>query len=436
MSFERLFAPLNIGPVEIKNRIVMAPMNTWMANADGTVSEQELGYYAARAKGGAGLIITGVFMASRSAWEQQAIHADALFDPGIHLPAASELTETIHYFGAKVFVQLSPGLGRQQRYFRSPLFSASGGIPIDSRLALESRQQSIKPFLRVNPRVKPAFGAEPREMTVKEIGEEIENYLDAIDLAVVAGFDGLEIHACHGYLLHQFLSPRTNHRTDEYGGSLEKRNRFLLEIIGRARERFGPDLPISVRLSGAEHVEGGITPEDMRAGSRLCEKAGANLVHLSDGCHEAARYFLPEKENTHILEEQGRKLKEAVHIPIVSFSIHDPDLAERAIAEGHTDMISAARAFMADPEWPNKVREGRLKEIVRCQRELACQVHMYRGTPLRCILNPNLGRERYMPEYWPKKRSARIPETLARVRGLNQTHVVSPLTSQKYKLLD
>jgi dimethylglycine catabolism A len=237
-------------------------------------------------------------------------------------------------------------------------------------------------------------------------------------------------------LIHQFISPRTNKRTDEYGGSPEKRNRFLVDIITGIRKEFGPDLPVSVRLSGAEHVAGGITPEDMRESAKFCEKAGANVIHLSDGCHEAANYFLPDRDNLHILEEQGRKLKAAVEIPIISFSIHDPELAEKAIAEGQTDMISNGRAFLADPEWPNKVKEGRLKEIVKCQRDLACEVNMQRGTGLRCILNPNLGRERYMPEYRPQKRSARIPETLARVRGITQTHIESPVTHSKFRILD
>ena len=221
-----------------------------------------------------------------------------------------------------------------------------------------------------------------------------------------------------------------------YGGSLENRARFILEIITGLRQEFGPDLPISVRLSGAEHVEGGITPEDMRETAKLAEQADVNCIHLSDGCFEAFRYFFPEKENVHILEEQGKKLKSVVDVPIISFSIHDPELAEKAIREGQTDMISAGRQFLADPEWPNKVKEGRVKDIVRCQRDYACLASLYREGGIRCIMNPNVGRERYMPEYWPQRRSVRIPETLARVRGIKQTHVVSPLTKAKLKMLD
>jgi 2,4-dienoyl-CoA reductase-like NADH-dependent reductase (Old Yellow Enzyme family) len=436
MEYPHLFTPIKIGPVEIKNRIVMAPMLTRMANSDGSVSEQELCYYAARAKGGVGLIITGVYMTSRRAWDQQTIRAGALFDRGIHLAGACELAETIHSFGSKVFIQLSPGLGRQQGYSKTPLYSASPDIPLDSMWTAKTRPESIKPFIAVGPKFKSVFGKVPVAMTVTEIEDEIKNYIQSVDLAVVAGFDGLEVHAPHGYLLHQFLSPRTNKRNDQYGGTLENRCRFLQEIVTGVRREFGPDLPISVRLSSAEHVEGGFTPEDMREYARICEAAGANVIHLSDGCHEAFNYYSPDQENTHILEEQGWKLKAAVKIPVISMSIHDADLAEKAIAEGKTDMISAGRAFMADPAWPDKVREGRLKEIVRCQRENACTTVSQRGSPLRCILNPDLGRERYMSEYWPQKRSLRIPETLARVRGITQEYIESPGTHHKFKILD
>ncbi|MBI4296716.1 MAG: NADH:flavin oxidoreductase, partial [Chloroflexi bacterium] len=405
MEVKKLFEPIKIGPVQIKNRIVQAPINTHFANADGTVSEQELCYYAARAKGGVGLIVTGAFLTNERAWEQHGGRMEALFDQGRHITGAIDLAETIHHFGAKVFIQLSPGLGTQERNWRTPLYSASGGIPLDTQKVLESTPEVLRPYRIVGPRTRPLLSNVPRAMTVVEIKQDIADYIKATDLAIVAGFDGIEVHAPHGYLLHQFLSPRTNKRTDEYGGSLENRARFLLEIISGVREEFGPDLPISVRLSSNEHVEGGITPEDMRQTARLCEKAGANVIHLSDGCDEAFRYFAPEDENTHILEEQGKKLKSAVSIPIISFSINDPELAETAIAEGQTDMISMGRQLMADPEWPNKVSHGRIKAIVRCQREYACFANLRRGGGIRCIMNPNLGRERYMPEYWPKKRS-------------------------------
>jgi len=347
------------------------------------------------------------------------------------------MAETIHHFGAKSFIQLSPGFGRQQRYWRTPLYSASGGIPMDAEKVFESTPDALKPYLSVKPdKMKAPFTDVPREMTIAEIKQDIEDYIKAADLAIVAGFDGIEVHSPHGYLLHQFLSPRTNKRTDIYGGSLENRARFLIEIITGLRQGFGPDLPISVRLSGAEHVEGGITPEDMRKYAKLAEQAGANCIHLSDGCFEAFRYFFPQEENVHILEEQGKKLKNVVDVPIISFSIHDPELAEKAISEGQTDMISMGRQLLADPEWPNKVKEGRVKDIVRCQRDFACLAALYREGGIRCIMNPNLGRERYMPEYWPQRRSARIPETLARVRGIKQTHVVSPVTNAKLKIMD
>jgi 2,4-dienoyl-CoA reductase-like NADH-dependent reductase (Old Yellow Enzyme family) len=290
-------------------------MVTHMANSDGSISEQEICYYAARAKGGVGLIITGIFITSRHAWEQQVIRAGALFDRGIHLYGACELTETIHHFGSKVFIQLSPGLGRQQGYTRSPLYSASAGIPLDKDLIRQNRPESNLPFLSVAPKFNSGFSAVPEETTVAEIKQDIRDYLEAVDLAVVGGFDGIEIHSPHGYLLHQFLSPRTNKRTDEYGGSPQNRFRFLSEIISGIRREFGPHLPVSVRLSSAEHVPGGYTPEDMREFALMCEQAGADVIHLSDGCREAYRYFFPSRRIP-ISLRAGPQLKAVVNIPL------------------------------------------------------------------------------------------------------------------------
>jgi 2,4-dienoyl-CoA reductase-like NADH-dependent reductase (Old Yellow Enzyme family) len=436
MEYKNLFTPIKIGPVEIKNRVVLAPMNVHMANADGSVSEQELCYYAARAKGGVGLIIYGCVLTSKRAWAQHGLMIDSLFDAGRHATGACDMAETIHGFGSKVFIQLSPGFGRQQRMWRTPLYSASAGIPMDAQLSANSIPDILKPFMPIRPIFKPVLSNVPREMSVAEIKQDIDDYLRAADLAIIAGFDGIEIHSPHGYLLHQFLSPHTNKRTDAYGGTLEKRAQFILEIIEGLRQKFGKELPISVRLSGSEHIEGGITPEDMRQTAHLFEQAGVNVIHLSDGCFEAFRYFFPEKENTHILEEQGKKLKAAVKIPVIHFSIHDPDVAENAIASGQTDMISGGRSFLADPEWANKCKEGKAKEIVQCQRCYACLASLYREGGIRCIMNPNLGRERYMPEYWPQRRTARIPETLARVRGIKQTHITSPVSGKKLKMMD
>jgi len=435
VEFKRLFEPIKIGPVEIKNRIVLAPMNVHMANADGSVSEQELCYYAARAKGGVGLIMYGCVLSSKRAWEQHGLMIDSLFDPGRHASGAGEMAETIHSFGAKVFIQLSPGFGRQQRYWRTPLYSASA-IPMDKELVDNNLPEELKPFADVRPKPRAPFNNVPREMTVAEIKQDIADYLHAAELSIEAGFDGIEIHSPHGYLIHQFLSPRSNKRTDMYGGSLENRARFLTEIITALREEFGPDLPIGCRLSGAEHVPGGFTEEDTREYAKLAEQAGANLINLSDGCYEALNYFFPSKENVHILEEQGKKLRSVVNIPIISFSIHDPELAEKAISEGQTDMISSGRQFLADPEWPNKVKEGRVKDIVRCQRDLACMISLWREGAIRCIMNPNLGRERYMPEYWPQRRTVRIPETLARVKNIKRRTIDSPVTGAKLRILD
>jgi 2,4-dienoyl-CoA reductase-like NADH-dependent reductase (Old Yellow Enzyme family) len=414
MKSKNLFEPIKIGPVEIKNRIVMAPMNMHLADSQGNPTEQTKCYFAARAKGGVGLIIFGCVLASRKAAEQQDMRIDRLYD-STHVADHAELAERIHLFGSKVFIQLSPGFGRQQRQWKSQLWSASD-VPQESRLLLENAPPSIKRYWAFVPKQREGVVLPPRPMTVEEIQEEEENLVHAAELAVVAGFDGIELHSPHGYLMHQFLSPRANKRMDQYGGSPENRMRFLIETITIMKQRFGSAVPITIRLSGAEHTEGGFTAEYTREVAKAAEKAGADAIHLSDASVENQKYFIPSEDNRHILEEHGKKLKAVVNIPVIHFGIHDPKLAEEAITTGQTDMISMGRQFLADPEWPNKVREDRVNEIVFCDRDNFCIFTTLTEKYGRCTKNPNFGREKYMPEYWPTKCIAKVPETLRRYK--------------------
>ncbi len=411
MKFEKLFEPIKIGPVEIPNRVVLIPMNIHFAENGGYTGDEYTCYCNARARGGTGLIIYGAVLASQRAALQQGLVITHCFDV-MHMHGLGNMTESVHSFGAKIFIQLSPGFGRQQRHSKQPGWAPSI-VQLDKSSYFGNRVHVSQKFRDCHPEWLPSFVA--REMTVEDIQQDIHDFVMSSELALFSGFDGIEIHTGHGYLYHQFFSPRTNKRTDQYGGSLENRTRFMVETIQALRKKFGTLVPILVRLSGSEHLPGGMTEEDMRDIAKIAVDNGVDCIDLTDGTTESQKWFTPPRDHVHILEEQGKKLKKVVgdNIPIISQSIHNPYLAEQAIANGDTDMIGLGRQLLADAEWANKVREGRIKDIVRCNRDNFCYVCMYREIGTRCSRNPLLGKERFIPENWPLK-----PPLLERVPWL------------------
>lgn len=411
MKFEKLFEPIKIGPVEIPNRVVMIPMNIHFAENGGFTGDEYTCFCNARARGGTGLIIYGAVLASQRSALQQGLVITHCFDV-MHMHGLGNMTESVHSFGAKIFIQLSPGFGRQQRHSKLPGWAPSI-VQLDKSKYFGNRVHVSQKFRDCHPEWLPSIVA--REMTVEDIQQDINDFVMSSELALFSGFDGIEIHTAHGYLYHQFFSPRTNRRTDQYGGSLENRTRFLVETLQALRKKFGTLVPILVRLSGSEHLDDGLTAEEFRDIARIAVDNGADCIDLTDGTNEAQKWFTPPRDHVHILEEQGKKLKAVVgeNIPIISQSIHNPYLAEKAIANGDTDMIGLGRQLLVDPEWANKVREGRIKDIVRCNRDNSCYVYMYREVGTRCSRNPLLGKERFQPENWAIK-----PPLLERVPWL------------------
>jgi 2,4-dienoyl-CoA reductase-like NADH-dependent reductase (Old Yellow Enzyme family) len=406
-----LFEPITIGDVEIKNRIAMAPMNTLFSmNNLGYANEQIMAYYAARAKGGAGLIISecvlGTRMASRFPYTSN-LH---LFN-GTHVPGLEEIVETIHAFGARTFIQLSIGFGRQGHSHDHEPPPAPSAIPYETdpnMLPTKMRKMLEKNAHLLNPKVPTmAVAHMPREMTREEIKSEIEEFGHSCVLAVMAGFDGIELHAPHGYLEHQFLSPRTNRRTDEYGGSLQNRMRFVIEVYDKVREMIGNSVAVGIRLSGDEHMPDGIHHDELKEVVRTLGKRGIDYVHLSSGSYEATKYFFPEKDGTMLDEAAGFKSVLPAGVPVMTPSIHDPAMAARAISEGKTDLISLGRQLLIDPEWANKVRAG--DKFRRCTRCCECLMRTALGMPVRCLHNRDLGREKYIPEYWRPTREKGRP---------------------------
>ncbi len=334
-----LFQPIKIGNCQIDNRIVMAPMNVLMSSGNnGLVTDQNLAYYAARARGGTGLIISecvlGTKLASRFPYTSN-LH---LFNT-THLAGLEELTETVHAFDSKIFIQLSIGFGRQGHNPDHESPPAPSAIPYRTepamlpKVVVKNSTKELSWFL--HPETPFATRPDmPREMTREEIHSEIEEYGRSCRLAVVAGFDGLEIHAPHGYLEHQFLSPRSNKRTDEYGGSLENRMRFLLECYDAARDAIGDAIPIGVRLSGDEHMPEGIHHDELKIVVKTLGERGIDYVHLSDGSYEALKYFFPEKDGTMLEPAESFKSVLPDGVPVICVSIHKPAAAAEAIRDG------------------------------------------------------------------------------------------------------
>ena len=395
MSYESLFQPIKIGRVEIKNSLGMAPMNINFTR-EGYISEQHMAYFAARAKGGTGLIMTEAIRTSEEGTNRTFYDNPHMWKPA-HQKGLSELAETVHYFGAKIFVQMNIGPGPQGSSKKTGL-QPRASSPVAFEVPKENVPRKFLPFIEKGEVYISFKGELPREMTVDEIHAETERFAKSAKMAMVTGVDGIEIHAAHGYLLHSFLSPRFNQRTDMYGGSLENRMRFLLEVVRATRQSVGDKAVVGVRTSSDEHMPGGFTIDEVKIIVKELEKEGINFYHLSGGSYEAMKYLFPDEDGTEL--EDAKALKSAVNIPILVSSVHDPELANRAIRDGMCDMILHGRPLIADPEWANKVKEGRVDEIVKCKRDLLCLMRLFQGLPGRCSVNPDFGRERYMPEYW------------------------------------
>lgn len=416
-AYPELFKPIKIAELEIKNRIVMAPMNTVFSMDNlGYVNEQILAYYAARARGGTGLIITECVLGTRLASEFPYTSNLHLFDV-THVPGLEEVTETVHAFGSKVFIQLSIGFGRQghNKEHKSP--PAPSAIPYQTDPTL--MPSGMVKFISDNPTVLDpriptmAHADMPREMTREEIKSEIEEFANSCVLALMAGFDGIELHAPHGYLEHQFLSPRSNKRTDEYGGSLENRMRIVVKIYEAVRAKIGNAAPVGIRLSGDEHMPDGIHHDELKQVVKKMGELGIDYVHLSDGSYEALKYFFPDEENLHLVgEAEDFKSVLPENVPVISVSLHDPKNSSQAIRKGRIDMVSLGRQMLCDPDYANKVMNG--EKYRKCARCNECLMRTAAGLPVRCKLNRDLGREKYMPEYWRPTRKAGtriLPET-------------------------
>lgn len=371
-AFTKLFECGRIGQMELKNRIIKAPQWTLLGARDGSVTERLIRYYKEIARGGTALIIVEYAFVDHEG--SKAGPCELGVADNEYLPGLSLLAQAIQANGAKVALQIVH-CGRQ-RSLGSPI-KAPSRIPLEGSL------------LRGWPM--------PEELTFEETREIVSAFGDAARRAQVAGFDMVEIHGAHGYLISSFLSPRTNKRTDSYGGSAENRMRFLLEIVGDARQKVGPDFPIGIRLNGTDYEPGGVMIEDTIAAAKELEKLGVDVLHMSGGTHyqrlnRTSTMSLPPG----LMVWAAEAVRKEVGIPVMaSGSITTPELAEEILENGRADFVSLGRPLFADPYWPQKAREGRPEDIAPCIRcnDGCFYRSMTQAKAILCTVNPALGKE-------------------------------------------
>ena len=372
MRFPHLLRPGQIGSMEVRNRIIASPMERNYCTLEGRVTQVYIDYLEARARGGVGLMYTeATYVDPRGKGRglQMGLHDDDL------IPQLRKMVHAVHRHGARIGPELNFG----------------GRVVHPAVSGFESWAPSAVPYAGAAPFV-------PHAMSVDDIRHVVRCFGDAARRAVEAGCDFVGIHGAHGYLISQFFSPYANKRDDAYGGDLQRRMRFPLEIVAAVRQAIGRDVPILYRLSGDEHQpDGGITLQDVCALAPRLEAAGVNLIDVSAGMYETNWWITQPMEMPQgVLSESARPVREAVGIPVsVSGRLTDPSVAEHVIESGCSDFVTLGRALHADPEFANKARDGRPDEICTCIAcNQGCSDMHAQGLQTVCVVNTSTGKER------------------------------------------
>jgi 2,4-dienoyl-CoA reductase-like NADH-dependent reductase (Old Yellow Enzyme family) len=368
-----LLTPARIGPVEIRNRIVMPPMTTRTADAAGFVTDDTLAYYRARVSGGTGLIT--VEMASPEKAGRHRRHEVGIYDD-CFVPGLARLVDEIHRGGAQASIQLGHGGGHTRRDICGETPIAPSAIP---HPVYETTFETIV----------------PEEMTTARIAQTLAAHAAAARRAQQAGFDCVEVHAAHGYLISQFHAPFENRRTDDYGGSLENRARFGLEAL-RAVKAAVPGLGVIYRLSVEDFFPGGLRFSEGRQIAIWAAQAGADAVHVTAGHYRSlpsAQIVLPPMRYPDAtFLDFAADVKMHIAVPVIAVGrLGDPAIAEAAVASGKTDFVALGRTLIADPQWVDKVRRG--EPIRRCLACNTCINEMRGGARIGCVVNAAAGRE-------------------------------------------
>ena len=370
---KKVFEPTSIGQMQLKNRIVMPPMGTNYAEKEGAVSQRMLDYYEARARGGVGLIIVE---GSAPSMHCTTPHQASLGDDKL-IPGWQKLTDAAHKYNARIAIQI---MHSTMEYW-------------DGKVVQVSPSPVIVPA-----RVMGISGEPPHELTVEEIDERVKWFASAARLAREAGFDGVEVHGAHQYIVAAFLSSATNQRKDEYGGSVKNKARFLVEILQAIKREVGPDFPVWVRFNAQEWgVENGITIEETKQMVPLVVEAGAQALHVSGYGVGSYITSAPISDTPGFMVPLAEEVKKLTNVPVIAVGRLDLELGERILEEGKADLIAIGRRLLADPDLPNKVAEGKLDEVIPCIGCMECIERLAfdeRGEGVTCVVNPTLGREK------------------------------------------
>ena len=370
--FRHLFSPIEIGSMTAKNRLLMSAMSiNFGVDQEGRVTRQLMEYFLARAKGGVAMMLVGGGAVHPSGLELPDL--PTLWDDGC-IASLAKMVANVKPYDTRFGVQLMHG-GRQSYHDHTVAPSA---IPAPA-----------------------VVKGSPRELTRNEIREMVSAFGDAARRCKEAGFDFIEIHGAHGYLINQFLSPNANRRTDEYGGSFENRIRFFMEVLADIKQKTGSEFPVGARINGSDYIENGFQPDEALELAILLEKAGAAYLHVSAGVYGSTELTIPS-----MYTKQGcfvhlaAAIKEKVAIPVIAVGrIKSPDLAEQVIRQGKADAVAIGRSLLADPEFPNKAKAGDLSAIRPCIGCcLGCIHAVLALEPGGCVVNAKVGREYLLGE--------------------------------------
>jgi 2,4-dienoyl-CoA reductase (NADPH2) len=395
-AFTHLLSPGRIGSLELRNRILMAPMGDVLCNGDGTVSANQLAYFEARARGGAGLLLVGsvsVAYPAGSFHDRQVAASDDRFLDGL-----TRLAERAHRHGAAIAPQLvHDGLSSLTDIAAGrPVLAPSipPGITPDR---LSQMVTSDEAAAMMSPYTQPTSKVEIRVATDADIAWAIGRFADAAARCQAAGFDAIELHAGHGYLLDNFLSPHTNHRDDGWGGDVAGRARLLCEVVEAVRDATGGRLPVWMRLNSVEHhrADGERFDEQLQV-IDLAVAAGVAAVHVSAYADPGVATGITDAHTPHVvgeLRDRAAAVRARVDVPVITFGRYEPAEAEQVLADGQADFVAMGRKLLADPDLPNKLAEGRVDSIRPCIYQYRCIGNIFVREPAACVVNATTGRE-------------------------------------------
>ena len=393
--YDSLLAPIQIGRIKLKNRIIMPAIGTAFGDENGYVTRTLIDHLERRAQGGAALIIvevTYVHLNGRYFLHQLGISDDKF------IPKMRELTDAVHKHGTRIALQLQHA-GRLAKSYFTGMPPVAPSAVVFKGGAKAGAKGSLA-------------GEVPQTLRLEEI-LKVENYFaDAALRAKKAGFDGVELHAAHGYLIDQFLSPSSNKRTDRYGGTVQKRSRFLVEIIKKIKTNLGLEFPVWCRINGREFgLENAVMPEDAQKTARLAQEAGADAIHVSATGPTSPVFLTSPKFEAAVIADLSEAIKKVVHVPVILAGKITPEAGEKLIQKGRTDIIAVGRGHLTDPDFTNKLTADRAEDIRPCILCMKCldkvlDVFAAEEAGIQCSVNAALGKDReykLIPSVHPQK---------------------------------